>query len=99
MIESPISNTIIKPLTKKDFPKLLEFDDLATYQKNDTPPDHNPPPFTLEELTKMLDKGEIMGGIFDQEGKMIAYYNFEPKGDELYLDGIAVHPDYRNRGV
>ncbi len=99
MRESPIQNTIIRPLTEADFPKLLAFDSVATFERNDTPPDHNPPPFSIEELEQMQAKKEIMGGIFGNNGNMLAYWVFDVRDDELYLDGIAVHPDYRDQGV
>lgn len=93
-----LQDEIVRPITRSDLPHLLEFDNMATFEQNDTPPDHAPPPFTLKELVEMLDNGEIMRGIFD-DGRMIAYYIFDIRDKELYIDSIAVHPDYRDNGV
>lgn len=91
---------IRRDLSEADFPLIIAFEDLTTFQRNDTPPDHAATPFTLEELEDIKSKGAIFGGIFDEKGEMLAQYIFSIKPpEELYIEEIAVHPNHRDKGL
>lgn len=49
-----IPGAIRKSFTKADLPQMIAFDNFAMLEKSDTPPDHAPPPLTLEEVNNAL---------------------------------------------
>ncbi|MBI2022242.1 GNAT family N-acetyltransferase [Candidatus Daviesbacteria bacterium] len=97
-LELLLPGAIKRSLDKSDFPRVLEFERMATYELNDTPPDHAPPMFTMEELEEIAKNG-VMGGIFGTDDKLLAYYLFGIRPDELYIEEIVVDSDIRDRGV
>lgn len=87
------------PLDIGELPKVVQFDNMAMLEKNDTPSDHFPPPLTVRELLEAYKKGDVFGGIFDDGNQLLAYFWFEVRVGELYISSMAVHPNYRNRGI
>ncbi len=99
ILNSEIPEHIYRSLNLEEMPKLVQFDNMAMLEINDTPPDHFPPPLTVTELQLAYSRGDIFGGIVDAAGELKSYFWFEPKVDELYVSSMAVHPDYRNKGI
>src|SRR3989344_2527329 len=97
-LEELLPDVIKRPLVESDFPDVIEFERMSTYERNDTPSDHAPPMFTIEELEQIAKSG-VMGGIFETGGRMLAYYLFGIRPDELYVEEIVVDPDIRDKGV
>ncbi|MFS8159105.1 MAG: GNAT family N-acetyltransferase, partial [Candidatus Roizmanbacteria bacterium] len=93
------NHLMTRRLNISDLPSLIALDTLATYQQNPTPIDHSPPPLSLEILQGRHQTDQIIGGIFESSGNMIAYYIFDLKESELYIDSIAVASNHRNLGL
>lgn len=91
----PLADTIIRYVTEEDFSKIVVCDKIACYESNTTPPDHQPPRLTIDELKKIKNKNVILEGMFDKADKLIAYWFFELNEKELYIMRLAVLPDYR----
>lgn len=95
---SLIPHASIQSFSESDFPKFFTFEEMAFFQKNNTPLDHQAPHWTQEEFKEYLLRGEIIRGILDNN-ELVAIYIFFPKQDELYITEIVVHPKYRGRGL
>lgn len=94
------------PLDEAGLQQVLDFDKMAYFQQNDTPKDHEPPEYTLQELKDVFQHGEINGiyatPLGSSQEEMIGFYIFERKPkepDALYVGGLDIHPDYRDAGL
>lgn len=94
-----IADNFSRSLMTDELLRVVEFDNMAMFDINDTPLDHRPPPLTLDELQAAFRRGDIFGGIFDTQKEWIAYYWFEPREQELYVSSMAIAPDYRDKGI
>src|SRR5258706_6844095 len=108
-VMAKFTKIFIKPFAPEDeegLQTLLNFDEMAYFQQNDTPKDHEPPRYTLQEIKDIFNHGEIYGiygiPLGKNEEEMIGCYIFENKDekpDALYIGGLDIHPDYRDLGL
>ena len=54
-----------------DVESFVRFDDTSFFNA-ETPPDHRPPNLTFNEVSEGLQRGDIIRGIYDAEGSMVA---------------------------
>lgn len=53
----------------------------------------------IEEISYWLEKALIVVGIRDQEAKLVGVGFVDGPETDACLDGLAVHPDHRHRGL
>lgn len=90
---------IVRDLIAEEIPELLAFDHKAYFVENtDTPLDHRPPEWTSQEMEEAFARADIIRGLFNSEGALIGYYEFETRPSDLYLN-IVVDRNYRDKGL
>jgi ribosomal protein S18 acetylase RimI-like enzyme len=94
----PVTGVDFKRIAAEDLPALIDFDNIAMYQAVSLPAHRLPPPLNLNGLQTAHSRGDIFEGASTEDG-MVGYTWLEPKIDRLFLQSIAIHPEYRNKGL
>jgi ribosomal protein S18 acetylase RimI-like enzyme len=87
-----------RPINEYEIPQLIRLNNYGMFEKNDTPPDHAPPPLTIREMLAGLRNGNIIDGAFSH-GQPIGFSWFVPQADQLYVNVLSVHPEHRDKGL
>jgi GNAT superfamily N-acetyltransferase len=89
-------------LTPEDAQDYVDFDELASFTHNsDTPDDHLPARFEVDDIEASIREGQVFEGIFDADDNFIAamWLDHQTRPDVLEVANLIVHPHHRDARI
>ena len=93
-----MDDLVIREYRESDIPQILQVIKTAfREQRGVVHPPSSAESKTLEILKNELERADAL--VVEAKGKIIASVCFRPLDGEIYVDRLAVLPEYRNRGI